>query len=80
MMPRVDLERLVPAEDIAGEDAEETRLLKEMLHSATNYLRGFEWCPPIGRASRRAWGRLAQTIGVISSVEYKPSGGRLWKA
>ncbi|MCX5647513.1 MAG: hypothetical protein NTX40_00205 [Planctomycetota bacterium] len=49
MMRHVDLEKLIPAENIAGEDAEETRLLKEMLHNATDYLQGFQWCPPIER-------------------------------
>ncbi|MEW6745506.1 MAG: hypothetical protein AB1486_22365 [Planctomycetota bacterium] len=45
----VDLEKLTPADRIAGEDAEETALLKEMLRDATDYLLGFQWCPPIDR-------------------------------
>jgi hypothetical protein len=47
MMSKVDLERLTPAEQIVGEDAEETALLNEMLQNAIDYLRGFRWCPPI---------------------------------
>ena len=38
---------LIPAEQIGGEDAEETAQLKAMLHEATDYLRSFRWCPPI---------------------------------
>jgi hypothetical protein len=49
MIPHVDLKRLTPAEQIAGENAEETDLLKEMLQNATTYLRSFRWCPPIDR-------------------------------
>ncbi len=47
MMQRVNSEKLTPAEQIVGEDAEETALLKEMLRDATDYLRAFRWCPPI---------------------------------
>jgi len=47
MIPHVDLKKLTPAEQIAGENAEETGLLKEMLQNATAYLRNFQWCPPI---------------------------------
>jgi len=45
----VVLKTLIPAEQIVGEDAEETRLLKQMLEDATGYLRRFRWCPPIDR-------------------------------
>jgi hypothetical protein len=47
MRQHVNLEKLTPAEQIVGEDGEDTRLLKEMLQEATNYLRAFRWCPPI---------------------------------
>jgi len=49
MIPNVDLESLTPAEEIVGEDTEETALLKQMLQNATEYLRGFRWCPPIDK-------------------------------
>jgi len=48
-MERVDLQKLTPAEQIGGEDAEETAQLKAMLRDATDYLRSFRWCPPIDR-------------------------------
>jgi hypothetical protein len=35
MMQPVDLEKLIPAERIVGEDAEETGLLRQMLQEAT---------------------------------------------
>lgn len=41
------LKKMIPAEQIAGEDADETALLQKMLKDATDYLRGFKWCPPI---------------------------------
>jgi len=47
MMPHVNLQKLTPAQAIAGEDAEETRLLREMLQSATGYVQSFRWCPSI---------------------------------
>jgi hypothetical protein len=49
MMEHIDLGKLTPAEQIVGEDAEETGRLQGMLRDATNYLRGFRWCPPIDR-------------------------------
>ncbi|HVP13455.1 MAG TPA: hypothetical protein VMV94_19940 [Phycisphaerae bacterium] len=48
-MTNVDLKKLTPAERIVGDDAEDTRLLREMLQSATGYMRSLEWCPPIDR-------------------------------
>jgi hypothetical protein len=50
MIPNIDLKTLIPVEEISGEDAEETALLKQMLRNATEYLRRFRWCPPIDRA------------------------------
>jgi hypothetical protein len=49
MIPSIDLKKLIPSEQIIGEDAEETSLLKEMLRNATDYLQSFQWCPPIDR-------------------------------
>jgi hypothetical protein len=47
MMQRADLDKLIPAERIVGDDAEEAGLLQQMLQEATDYLRSFRWCPPI---------------------------------
>ena len=47
MSAPMDLAKLTPAEDVAGEDAEETRLLRAMLHSAKQYIANFRWCPPV---------------------------------
>jgi hypothetical protein len=49
MSAPMDLAKLTPAERIAGEDAEETRLLREMLGSAKRYIASFRWCPSIER-------------------------------
>ena len=48
-MPNLDLKTLIPAEEIVGEDGQETTLLKQMLEDATEYLQQFGWCPPIDR-------------------------------
>jgi hypothetical protein len=45
----LDVAKLTPAERIAGEDAEETALLREMLRGAKEYIEGFRWCPPVDR-------------------------------
>jgi hypothetical protein len=45
----VGWKKLVPAERIVGDDAEETGLLQQMLQEATDYLKSFRWCPPIDR-------------------------------
>jgi hypothetical protein len=37
--------------DIAGEDAEDTNLLKGMAADARSYIESHEWCPPIRRFS-----------------------------
>ncbi|MFA5192329.1 MAG: hypothetical protein WC740_16605 [Verrucomicrobiia bacterium] len=47
--PPVDLDALMPAEHMTGDDAEDTELLKKMLETATHYIRGFRWCPGIDR-------------------------------
>ncbi len=49
MTAPVDLAKLIPAEQIAGADPEETGLLKEMLRGARAYMETFRWCPPIDR-------------------------------
>lgn len=43
----LDLSRLIPAADIAGEDESETAELRGMLRDAEAYLRAFDWCPSI---------------------------------
>jgi hypothetical protein len=47
MEQQMDVKKLTPAEQIVGDDAEDTELLKKMLQEATNYLQAFRWCPPI---------------------------------
>jgi len=47
MSPQPDLRKLMLAEQVTGEDAEETALLQEMLRNATEYVRSFRWCPAI---------------------------------
>jgi hypothetical protein len=46
-MKGIDLKKLTPSVAIEGEDATETRLLKEMLKEAEEYLLGFAWCKEI---------------------------------
>jgi hypothetical protein len=46
-MQPVDLDKLIPAERIVGDDVEDTELLQQMLREATDYLKSFRWCPPI---------------------------------
>jgi hypothetical protein len=38
-------------QDIVGEDAEDTALLKEMAKEAREYIQAFDWCPPIADSS-----------------------------
>lgn len=40
-----------PQNEIAGDDAEDTALLKKMARDARAYIQSFEWCPPISRVS-----------------------------
>ncbi|MEZ4298870.1 MAG: hypothetical protein R3B70_28230 [Polyangiaceae bacterium] len=49
MTPKVDYERLVPVNEMAGEDDEETAQLHEMLEEARRYLKGQRWCRSIER-------------------------------
>jgi hypothetical protein len=44
---RVPLHEVVPVEQMAGEDEEDTALLREMLERATKYIRGFSWCESV---------------------------------
>lgn len=43
-MTAPDLSMLVPADELRGEDEEETTLLREMLAEARDYLLGQPWC------------------------------------
>ena len=40
----VPLRGLTPADDLAGEDEEDTRLLRELAGDARTYLEGHDWC------------------------------------
>ena len=40
----VDMEKLKSVAQIAGEDAEETELLRASLEEATAFLKAFDWC------------------------------------
>jgi hypothetical protein len=44
---KVDLEKLHAADNIIGEDDEETGLLNIMYNNAVDYINSFSWCPPI---------------------------------
>jgi hypothetical protein len=49
-MKGIDLKKLTPSVAIEGEDATETKLLKEMLKEADGYLLGFAWCREISES------------------------------
>jgi len=44
MEVHVDLSKVVPTDELRGEDDEETILLQGMLTDAKDYLRSFAWC------------------------------------
>ncbi len=58
----VDINRLVPVERMTAEDAIETRLLRDMLDEATEYVKSFKWCPQIGQRY------LAYGLGGVAAV------------
>ncbi len=43
----LDFSRLIPADEIAGEDESDTAEFRGMLRDAEAYLRSFDWCPSI---------------------------------
>ena len=43
----VDMRRVVPIADMAGDSANDTALLKDMLTEASRYLKSFSWCGQI---------------------------------
>ena len=43
-MAAVDISRLTPVSELAGEDAEETGELQQLAAQATDFLAGFRWC------------------------------------
>jgi hypothetical protein len=47
METSVDFTRVVPAEQMKGENTEETHLLHRMLGEAKEYLAAFDWCESI---------------------------------
>lgn len=46
-MHRVDVSKFQPTWDLAGEDEEETRLLRELADVATAFVKSQKWAPPI---------------------------------
>lgn len=42
-----DSSKVVPATDIHGDDAEDSRLLKDMFAKASTFLESFPWCDKI---------------------------------
>lgn len=49
MKATIDHERLIPVEEMTGEDAEETAQLRLTLGEARSYLTNFPWCRSIER-------------------------------
>src|ERR1700751_4125313 len=47
MKSPLQVQRVMPIEDLCGEDPEDTRLLKSMGIDAENYLQAFSWCQSI---------------------------------
>ena len=47
MAPRIDYAKLVPCAEVAGEDAEDQALLRELIDRGRSYLSSFEWCRDI---------------------------------
>ena len=47
MTEPIDMKRVTPAEQLVGEDELDTKLLRDMMDEAEQYLRSFRWCPPI---------------------------------
>lgn len=66
-----DTSSLTPAEDLRGDDLEETHLLHEMLEEATDFLRGFRRCKQI---KRRYFGRGVGGVFAVFLFEIAPSG------
>lgn len=49
-MSTVDSKNLVPAAELEGEDADETRLLRQMFEEAKAYLLGHAWCRSVAES------------------------------
>ncbi len=47
MTSPVDLDRVVSADEMVGDDETDTQQLREMLGWAEAYMRSFHWCPPV---------------------------------
>lgn len=47
MATPIDLTRVIPIQSIIGEDEHDTELLKQMSKKALEYIKSFDWCPPI---------------------------------
>jgi hypothetical protein len=75
----VDLNRVTPAKQIAGEDHTETKLLREMLDRAEAYVRSFKWCPPVvERFLGYAVGGVVAVFLFKFSEKIKGSDDLLW--
>lgn len=46
-MQKLDMNQVVPIEQMSGGDKKDIRLLKKMVVEATNYLKSHKWCPEI---------------------------------
>jgi hypothetical protein len=46
----IDYSKLVPVAEMKGEDDDETSLLKKEFQSATDFVRGFNWCKSIDKS------------------------------
>jgi hypothetical protein len=47
MSASLDLSKVVPSVQLAGDDEEDTRLLRKMLRDAEDYLEAYKWCAGI---------------------------------
>jgi len=77
MILPVDLTCVIPADQLAGEDEAETKLLREMAQHAEEYLKSFKWCPPI--ASRLFGSGIEGAVAVfLFRLATKVSGTDDW--
>ena len=73
MTSPINFDHLVPADSIAGESAQETLLLRELLMRAESYIRTFPWCPQI--AERYFAFGVGAVVGVFLFRFEQPAGG-----
>ncbi len=58
----IDISKMKPVESIGGEDADDTRLLKEMAEEARNFVSSHEWCDSVDHL------HLAYGVGGLVAV------------